>query len=43
MHDDSEAIKIPIGKGIAGHVAETGTPMNIPDAYNVCIYSIVAQ
>ena len=37
MHDDSKAIKIPIGKGIAGHVAKTGTPMNIPDAYNVCI------
>ena len=37
MHDDSEAIKIPIGKGIAGHVAETETPMNILDAYNVCI------
>lgn len=36
MHEDSEAIKIPIGKGIAGHVAETGKFINIPDAYKVC-------
>lgn len=36
IHNDSDAIKIPFGKGIAGHVAETGTPINIPDAYNVC-------
>ena len=36
MHDDSEAIKIPFGRGIAGHVAESRTPINIPDAYNVC-------
>ena len=35
MHSDSEAIKIPFGKGIAGHVAETRTPINIPDAYSV--------
>lgn len=36
MHEDSEAIKIPFGKGIAGHVAETGKFINIPDAYKVC-------
>lgn len=36
MHEDSEAIKIPFGKGIAGHVAETGKLINIPDAYRVC-------
>lgn len=36
MHEDSESIKIPFGKGIAGHVAETGKPINIPDAYKVC-------
>lgn len=35
MHEDSEAIKIPFGKGIAGHVAETGKLINIPDAYRV--------
>ncbi len=27
-------IEIPIGKGIAGHVAKTGEIINIPDAYN---------
>ena len=37
MHNASEAIKIPIGKGIAGHVAETRKPINIPDAYSVCL------
>ncbi|PSN18501.1 adenylate/guanylate cyclase domain-containing protein [filamentous cyanobacterium CCP5] len=26
-------IRVPIGKGIAGYVAETGNPLNIPDAY----------
>jgi serine phosphatase RsbU (regulator of sigma subunit) len=26
-------VRIPVGSGIAGHVAETGTPLNIPDAY----------
>ena len=35
VHDDSEAIKIPFGKGIAGHVAETRKAINIPDAYSV--------
>ena len=39
LHDDADAIKIPFGKGIAGHVAETGKPINIPDAYSVCIHS----
>lgn len=37
LHDDADAIKIPFGKGIAGHVAESKTPINIPDAYNVYI------
>ena len=36
LHEDSDAIKIPFGKGIAGHVAEAKEPINIPDAYNVC-------
>lgn len=26
-------IRIPAGHGIAGHVAQTGRPMNVPDAY----------
>ena len=38
MHDDSEAIKIPFGKGIAGHVAESRKAINIPDAYSVRLY-----
>ena len=37
LHDDSDAIKIPFGKGIAGHVAKSKEPINIPDAYNVHI------
>ena len=38
MHEESEAIKIPFGKGIAGHVAATGKAINIPDAYQVCCF-----
>ncbi|MCB1322344.1 MAG: GAF domain-containing protein, partial [Leptospiraceae bacterium] len=30
----SDEIRIPLGKGIAGHVAHTGDTINIPDAYN---------
>jgi len=26
-------IRFPIGSGIAGYVAKTGEPLNIPDAY----------
>jgi adenylate cyclase len=26
-------IRVPLGEGVAGHVAQTGTLMNIPDAY----------
>lgn len=37
LHDDSDAIKIPFGRGIAGHVAESKERINIPDAYAVCI------
>src|SRR5204863_2717456 len=34
--DDAKplVIDIPIGKGIAGHVAATGSTQNIPDPYN---------
>jgi len=28
-----EEIRLPYGKGIAGHVAETGEAVNVPDAY----------
>lgn len=30
-----QAIRIPLGTGIIGHVAQTGEPQNIPDAYEV--------
>jgi HD-GYP domain-containing protein (c-di-GMP phosphodiesterase class II) len=32
-HGEKKEIRIPVGVGIAGHVAETGTPLNIADAY----------
>jgi len=30
---DAEIIKLTVGSGVAGHVAETGEILNIPDAY----------
>lgn len=30
---EAEIIKLPVGSGVAGHVAETGEVVNIPDAY----------
>ena len=32
--DNMVEIRLPIGRGIAGHVAATGEIVNIPDAYN---------
>jgi dual 3',5'-cyclic-AMP and -GMP phosphodiesterase 11 len=34
--EKKEEIKIPWGTGIVGYVAESGEPVNIPDAYEVC-------
>lgn len=34
--EKKEEIKIPWGMGIVGFVAESGEPVNIPDAYKVC-------
>ncbi len=31
--ESTEEIRVPIGKGVAGRVAETGEPLNIEDAY----------
>ncbi|XP_014270796.1 dual 3',5'-cyclic-AMP and -GMP phosphodiesterase 11 isoform X2 [Halyomorpha halys] len=31
--ENREEIRVPWGTGIIGHVAETGQPLNIPDAY----------
>ncbi len=28
-----EAIRLPVGRGLAGHVAATGETINVPDAY----------
>lgn len=35
-----EEIRIPWGSGIVGYVAESGEPVNIPDAYKVRRYLI---
>ena len=33
--EKKEEIRIPFGVGIVGYVAETGSTLNIPDAYQV--------
>lgn len=35
IHDETEAIKMPMGVGIAGTVAKTGEAINLQDAYEV--------
>lgn len=35
VHDENEALKIPFGVGIVGHVAKMGEAVNIKDAYKV--------
>lgn len=32
-----EEVRVAWGTGIAGHVAESGEPVNIPDAYQVSV------
>ncbi|MFH0990295.1 MAG: ATP-binding protein [bacterium] len=32
--DNMEEIRLPVGTGVAGYVAQTGETINIPDAYN---------
>jgi GAF domain-containing protein len=32
---DHQEIRVPFGKGVAGHVAETGEPINVEDAYTL--------
>ena len=41
VHDESEAIKMPVGVGIAGSVAKTGDTINLQNAYQVHIYYIL--
>lgn len=36
IHDDSDAIKMAVGVGIAGTVAKTGEKINLKNAYEVC-------
>ena len=33
LGDEKLEIRLPFGKGLAGHVAQTGEVLNIPDAY----------
>lgn len=33
--EKKEEIRVPWGSGIVGYVAESGEPVNIPDAYQV--------
>lgn len=37
VHDESEAIKMPVGVGIAGSVAKTGDTINLQNAYQVYV------
>ena len=39
VHDESEAIKMPVGMGIAGSVAKTGDTINLQNAYQVSQFS----
>lgn len=41
LHDEAEAIKIPIGVGIVGTVAETMKKINLEDAYKVDMQSYI--
>ncbi|KAK6166133.1 hypothetical protein SNE40_022897 [Patella caerulea] len=34
LHDEEKAIKVPYGRGIAGHVAQSKQFINIPEAYD---------
>lgn len=35
--ENQDEVRVAWGTGIAGHVAESGEPVNIPDAYQVNI------
>lgn len=39
IHDDSDAIKMAVGVGVAGTVAQTGEKINLEDAYMVRLFS----
>lgn len=35
--ESRDEVRVAWGTGIAGHVAESGEPVNIPDAYEVSL------
>jgi sigma-B regulation protein RsbU (phosphoserine phosphatase) len=35
---ESQEIRVPFGKGVAGHVAESGEPVNVEDAYQLAFF-----
>ena len=37
--ESAQEIRIPLGRGIAGTVARTGVPMNVPDAYQEPLFN----
>lgn len=39
--EQQEEVRVAWGTGIAGHVAESGEPVNIPDAYQVYINQLL--
>ena len=41
--EQQDEVKVAWGMGIAGHVAESGEPVNIPDAYQVCLFKILLK
>lgn len=43
LHDEVEAIKIPVGVGIIGHAAKTGETINLHDAYEVSIQCLLCS
>lgn len=36
-----DEVRVAWGTGIAGHVAESGEPVNIPDAYQVSLFDTI--
>ena len=43
LHTEEEAIKIPFGKGIIGHAAQSGKTINIKDVYEVSVWHVTAS
>lgn len=41
--EQRDEVRVAWGTGIAGHVAESGEPVNIPDAYAVSESKFISQ